>query len=55
LNDERQGNFKYEWEYNSDVNIKLKNPIKSSKWYQFLNFIFNAIMITITIVIMVVY
>ncbi len=55
LNDERNGNFKYMWEYSSDVNVKLKNPIKSNRCYQFLNIIFNALMISVTITIMVIY
>ncbi len=55
LNDERNGNFRYMWEYSSDVNVKMKNPIKSNRWYQFLNLIFNALMISITIAIMVFY
>ena len=55
LNDERNGNFKFMWEYNSDVNVKMKNPIKNNRCYQFLNLIFNALMISITITIMVIY
>jgi len=48
LNDERKGAFKYMYEYNSDVNIKMKVPIGKSKSNRFFHVLFNCFMITIS-------
>lgn len=53
LNDERKGQFKFMWEYNSDINQKTKIPIKARGYIKVLNVMFNAAMIIFTVVVMV--
>jgi hypothetical protein len=55
LNDERKGNFKFMWEYNSDIDQKTKVPIKVKWWVKVLKAIFASGMIILTIAVMVFY
>lgn len=49
INDERKGKFKWMWEYNSEVNVKLKMQIDSKSQTKYFHRLFILLMSALTV------
>lgn len=52
-NDERNGKFEFQYEYNSETNLKMKRALGKTEFYKRLHVLYNLVAYTIIILVMV--
>ena len=55
MSDERKGQYKYNWEYDSDANTKIKSGLERPRWVKTCNYIFSLLVLSAAVVVMLLF